>query len=131
MSIQRLAMLFGVVFLAIGVLGFIPGITSNGRLLGIFEVNTLHNVIHLLSGVVAIAASKASASASFVFFKVFGIVYLLVAVVGFVQGTTVLGLFGVNLADNLLHTVIALASLVIGFGKKTAPAMAQPSQPQQ
>lgn len=123
MSLQKLAKLFGIVFILIGVLGFIPGITSNGHLLGIFEVNTLHNVIHLLSGIVALGASMSSLKASRMYFQVFGAVYALVAIVGFVQGSTVLGLIGVNLADNLLHVVIAAAALYLGFGMK------QPSVP--
>ncbi len=118
MSVQKLAKLFGVIVLLVGILGFVPGVTSNGHLLGIFEVNTLHNIIHLASGILALAASMSSAKASRMFFQVFGVVYGLVTVVGFVQGNTVLGLIGVNLADNLLHLAISAFALYAGFMMK-------------
>lgn len=115
MHIQKLAKLFGIVFIAIGILGFVPGITSNGNLLGIFEVGTLHNIIHLLSGIVALAMAGDAMKAR-TYFKVFGVVYAIVTIVGFLQGNTVLGLIGVNVADNLLHLVIAIVALALGFG---------------
>jgi hypothetical protein len=116
MNVQKLAKLFAIVFVLVGVLGFVPGITTDGHLLGIFEVNTLHNIIHLATGLVAFWAAN-SVSNSRLFFKVFGIVYLLVTVLGFMQGG-VLGLIDTNMADNLLHLVIAAAALYAGFGMK-------------
>ncbi len=116
--VQKLAWAFGIVFLVVGVLGFVPGLTSGGMLLGIFTVDSLHNLIHILSGVLAIAAAWGSGAYARLYFKVFGVVYGLVTVVGFLQGDTVLGLFMVNMADNLLHLVIAAAALWIGFGMK-------------
>ncbi len=113
-----MAWVFGVVFLAVGVLGFVPGITSGGMLLGIFEVDALHNVIHLLSGVAAIAAASGTGAYARLYFKVFGVVYALVTVLGFSMAGNVLGLIMVNMADNLLHVVIAAVALYIGFGMK-------------
>jgi hypothetical protein len=118
MSVQKWAWIFGVVFLVVGILGFVPGITSNGMLLGIFMVDGVHNVIHLLSGILAIAAAMGSGMYARLYFKVFGVVYALVTVIGFIQGSTVLGLIMVNMADNLLHLVIAALALWIGFGMK-------------
>ncbi len=114
--LKKLSTVFGVVFLAIGVLGFVPGVTTaDGLLLGIFQVSPLHNVIHILSGVAALLAMKSEDYAQ-LYFRVFGAVYALVAIVGLVQGTTVLGLIDVNAADNILHVVLAVAILGIGFG---------------
>lgn len=123
MNTQKLAWVFAIVFIAVGILGFVPGITSSGHLLGIFEVDMVHNIIHLLSGIVAALAAMSSAAHARLYFKVFGVVYALVAVIGLVQGSTVLGLIGVNMADNLLHIVIAVAALAIGFmgGREPAP----------
>ena len=118
MSIKTWAMVFGVVFLVVGILGFVPGITSDGHLLGIFEVDTTHNVIHVLSGILALLAGMGAGTYARLYFKVFGVVYALVTVLGFVQGDNVLGLIGVNMADNILHLVIALLALWIGFGMK-------------
>jgi len=98
--------------LVVGVLGFVPALSSGANLLGIFEVDSLHNIIHILTGVFALAFANSSPKG---FFKVFGIVYLLVTVVGFVQGNTVFGLIAVNMADNLLHLVISVVALGIGF----------------
>ena len=85
-------------------------------LLGIFEVDSLHNIIHILSGALALVAVSMGASAMTTYSRVFGIVYALVAVLGFVSGTTVLGLIAVNLADNVLHLVLAVVFLYLGFG---------------
>lgn len=118
--VKQAARAFGVVFVLIGILGFVPGITSTNSdgaklLLGIFAVNAVHNLIHLLSGVAALIGSGSEGYAR-TYFKVFGVVYAIVTVVGFAQGNTVLGIIPVNLADNLLHVVIAVAALYLGFG---------------
>jgi len=116
--LKKLAMLFGIVFVLVGLLGFVPGVTTDsGLLLGIFQVSPLHNTIHLLSGIAALlAVGGKSEDYAQLYFRVFGVVYALVAIDGFVQGTTVLGLFDINMADNWLHTVLAVAILGIGFG---------------
>lgn len=115
--VQKLAWVFGIVFLVVGLAGFVPSLTQGGMLLGIFEVDPLHNVIHLLSGALAIGAVLAGNYAR-LYFQVFGVVYAVVAVVGFMQGDTVLGLISTNMADHLLHLVIAAAALYVGFGMK-------------
>jgi len=117
--IQKLAWVFAIVFLAIGVLGFIPGITTaDGHLLGVFEVDALHNIVHLITGIIfALVAWKYTAYTTLTF-KVFGVVYALVTIVGFVQGNTVLGLFAANMADHILHLIIAAVALYAGFGMK-------------
>ena len=114
--LNKLAWIFGVVFVAIGVLGFVPGITSGGMLLGIFMVDGLHNIIHILSGLLALAAVWGMYSPR-LYFQIFGVVYALVTVLGFVGGS-VLGLFMTNMADNLLHLVIAAVALYAGFMMK-------------
>ena len=112
--IRKLATVFGIIFVAIGILGFVPGVTTDHMLFGLFHVGVVHNIIHLLSGIVALIAMN-SAGLSRLYFRIFGAIYALVAVIGWLQGTTVLGLFDVNLADNVLHTVLALVILAIGF----------------
>lgn len=115
MNFKNLSILFGAVFVLVGVLGFVPGITNDqGLLLGIFKVGPLQNLIHIIGGVAAFVAAK-SEDYSRLYFKIFGVVYAIVAIAGIVQGDTVLGLFAVNAAENILHVVLALAFLVIGF----------------
>lgn len=130
MAVQKIAKYFGWVLVLVGVLGFVPGITTDNHLLGIFEVDVLHNIIHLATGIIALLMAGSEAS-SVLFFKIFGVVYALVTIVGFAQGDSVLGIFGVNLADNLLHLVIALLALKLGFmSQSSAPSPSQqPTEP--
>lgn len=120
--VQKLALWVGIVLTAVGVLGFVPGVTNDGMLLGIFEVDTIHNLVHILTGVVAIVASLGSGAYAGLFFKVFGVVYALVAVLGFAMGSPILGLIHANMADHVLHVVLAAAFLYAGFGMKSQPA---------
>ena|SRR5688572_15759263 len=116
MLLKSAAIIFGLVFLLVGILGFIPSVAPNHMLLGIFHVNAAHNIVHLLSGVVALVCGLAGPGAARLYFRIFGVVYGLVAVLGFVQGDTLLlGLISNNRADVWLHVVIAVASLVLGF----------------
>ena len=116
--LKKLSMLFGIVFVATGILGFVPGVTNDqNMLLGIFQVGTIHNIVHLLSGLAALLAATAKGDDyAQLYFRIFGIVYGLVTLDGFIQGTTVLGLFDINMADNWLHAVLSVAILGIGFG---------------
>jgi hypothetical protein len=113
---QWYCLLAGLSLLLAGVLGFISnssfdtGNNVQGDLFLGFEVNAIHNLVHLASGVVLLAASSRRASAKAVALG-FGLVYGLVAVIGLADGSDVLGLIPVNSADNLLH--IALAALGI------------------
>ena len=119
--LKKAATAVGAVFLLIGVLGFIPGITMEvdgvKKLLGIFEVDATHNLVHILSGLAFLAAAQKERWSRMAF-QVFGIVYALVTLIGFIAGTdgTVLGLFHVNIADNILHLVLAATFLYLGFG---------------
>ena len=118
--ITTMAKVFGVVFLLVGILGFIPGIAPDGHLLGIFHVNAAHNIVHLLTGAIALAVGCSSMRASRLFFQVFGIVYALVAVLGFVYGNQpIFGIIANNIADAWLHVMIACVAVYFGFVAKT------------
>lgn len=124
--LRTAAKVFGFVLLALGVMGFVPALTPDNHLLGIFHVDLLHNLIHLASGAVALWAGYATYGASRVYFQVFGVVYALVAVLGFVSGEQpILGVLANNTADTWLHVVIAVTALALGFGswgRETAEA---------
>lgn len=114
--VQKAATVFGVVFVLVGILGFIPAFTPNGHLLGIFEVNGVHNMIHLLSGVAALVMSRAHSSAR-LYFQIFGVVYGLVTLLGIFHGDNdLLGIVAHNVADIFLHIIITAAALYFGFG---------------
>jgi len=116
--LKKLSWLIAIVFIAVGVLGFVPGVTVAGRLFGVFEVDTLHNIIHIVSGLAFLWAAMSAEKTARMVFQVFGVVYAIVAVVGLIQGGTVLGLISTNMADHLLHVVLAVVILYIGFGMK-------------
>ena len=122
--VKSAAILFGVVFLLIGILGYVPATTpANGMLLRIFHVNTAHNIVHLASGVVFLLCGIAGAGPSQTFFKIFGIIYGLVAVLGFYYGdNALLGIVANNTADTWLHVVLAVVMLSLGFGASGSKA---------
>jgi len=122
--LKNVAIGFGVVFILIGILGFIPAFTPGGMLLGIFHVDALHNIVHLLSGIVALAAGFTSAHASQLYFKVFGVIYGLVALLGIFYGQDpLLGIMAHNWAGFWLHLVIAVVALYLGFGYRAREAL--------
>ena len=109
------AVLFGIIFIFIGVAGFLPSFNPNGLLFGYFEVNFIHNMVHLASGVVAIMAAT-SFRTSVLYFQIFGVIYGLVAILGFaLHGDLSFMMMHVNTADNILHVLISLVSLYLGF----------------
>lgn len=119
--LKTIAIVFGVVFILVGILGFIPSVSPHEHLLGIFHVNAAHNVVHLLSGAVAVVSGMCSTRAAQIFFRVFGFIYGLVAVIGFFVGDQpIFGLISNNMADVWLHLGIAVSSLFLGFGVRDA-----------
>lgn len=123
MSLKRVAVVFGVIFVVVGVLGWVPAASPDGKLFGWFSVNRAHNLVHLATGVIAIIAGMASDKASRGFFQVFGVIYALVAALGFFFGDEPLvGIVANNGADTALHVVIAVIALYLGFGTRPAAA---------
>jgi hypothetical protein len=112
---KTFALVLGVVTLLVGILGFVMNPTG-GLLLGIFAVNQPHNLIHLVTGLAGIAAAFLGFAR--VFCQMFGVVYLLVGVLGLVatviQGM-LLGLIHNNMADNVLHLAIGASAAYVGF----------------
>lgn len=108
------ALLFGAVLALVGILGPVLG-GANGELI-IFGRNYLHDVVHLGSGLAGLAAGYyAGGKFAGQYNKVLGIVYLLVTLLGFVAAGLTADLLNINFADNLLHLVLAIAFLGVGF----------------
>jgi hypothetical protein len=119
---QTLALLFGIAFLGAGILGFIPGITTNvgdikfagndspSELLGIFQVSILHNIVHLLFGVAGIALSRTWESAR-TYLLGSGVIYLVLFVYGLVVGSGDANFVPINNADDWLHLGLGVALL--------------------
>ena len=108
------ALLLAGVFGLISDSGFDTGDGVQGDLFLGFEVNAIHNLIHVASGLVLLAASPKRASARAVAIA-FGLVYGLVAIIGLVDGEDVLGLIPINPADNLLHIALAALGVITGL----------------
>ncbi|MDQ2676594.1 MAG: DUF4383 domain-containing protein [Actinomycetota bacterium] len=120
---QLYALLFGATLLLVGLLGFFVdsnfdfGNGIGGDDLIVFEVNGTHNVVHIASGLLGLALAGAPAGAR-AYALGFGAVYLLVAIIGFVDGEDVLGLIPVNTEDNFLHLAIALTGIAAGLASR-------------
>lgn len=126
-SVQRAAQTVGAVFLLVGVLGFIPGVTSNygslgfaghgsgALLLGIFQVSVLHNVVHLLFGVAGLLMARTRTQAkSFLLYG--GVIYLILWVYGLLVGhDTPANFVPVNNADNWLHLVLGIGMIALAL----------------
>jgi hypothetical protein len=123
--VKSAAILFGLVFLVVGILGFVPSITKDEMLLGIFHVNFAHNIVHLASGAVFLLCGLAGAGPSRMFFRIFGIVYAVVAALGFYYGDQpILGIISNNTPVIWLHVGLAVVMLIIGFGVSSDTATA-------
>jgi hypothetical protein len=112
MTARLAAIVFGIVFVLIGLLGFF-----NNPVLGLFAVNPAHNLVHIVSGVVLLAGAYSSLGSSLAL-KIIGIVYVIVAILGFVAvgaDGMLLGFITMNDADKWLHVVLAVVILAAGF----------------
>ena len=115
---KTLAMVFGVVFVLVGLLGFVPNPLVGVD--GIFETDLLHNLVHLLFGVILVVVAMKSAAQSALWLTILGAVYLVLAALGFVmtgEDEMLLGLVHANVADHWLHVVlgVVLAALAVQY----------------
>jgi hypothetical protein len=127
MNTATMALVFGVVFLLVGLSGFFaapppPDAPSlqvehgHGMAMGLFPVNTLHNIVHLLFGVLGIAASRGAVMAARQYFQVVAVSYALLVVLGLLPATqTLFGLVPLWGNDVWLHALLAAVAAYFGF----------------
>ena len=124
--VQLAALVVGLVFLLVGILGFIPGVTTNydqltfagheseAALLGIFNVSILHNIVHLLFGVAGLLAAR-TFSAARAYLIGGGIIYLVLFLYGLlIDHNSAANFVPVNTADNYLHLVLGIGMIALG-----------------
>lgn len=112
---KKIALILGIVFTVVGLVGFVPNPVV-GMMPAWFEAGTAHSLVHLISGLVFIFVALKASGKSALVMKVFGIVYLLVAILGFFGMNPVLWFIDVNSADNWLHLVLGAVITAAGFG---------------
>jgi len=122
-SVNRIVgVVFGAVYLVVGLLGFaVTGgvgfiATEGGLLLGLFAVNPLHNIAHLLIGAALLVAGIVGTRAAKATNTVVGAAYLLLGIVGFFLAGTAANILALNTADHFLHLASALVLLGVGLG---------------
>jgi hypothetical protein len=116
-----------VAFLVIGVLGFVPGITTNfgdmtfaghhsdSMLLGLFQVSVLHNIVHLLLGLVGLALAR-TANGAYTYLIGGGIVYLVLWIYGLlIDSDSGANFVPLNTADNWLHLLLGVGMIFLGI----------------
>lgn len=124
-NVQTAALVVGVVFLLVAILGFVPGVTSHydqlsfaghesgAMLLGLFQVSILHNVVHLLFGIAGIAMAKTRGAArNYLLWG--GVIYLVLWIYGLlIDHESVANFVPVNNADNWLHLVLGIGMVAL------------------
>lgn len=113
---RSFSLVLGVLLLVMGLWGIVTG--GHAHNLMFFGVNATHNLVHLLSGALAIGASLGGERYAKLYCLAFGTVYGLVAILGFVNVGAVVTLLNLNMADNLLHLAIAAVCLIVGAQSK-------------
>ncbi|MDH2443666.1 DUF4383 domain-containing protein [Amnibacterium sp. CER49] len=129
---RLLATIFGAVYLLVGLIGFFwtsgvpfagPGNGSSNLILGIFEVNPLHNVAHLLIGAALLIAGTSNVSAAKATNTTIGAAYLLLGIVGFflsANHSSAINFLSLNVPDHFLHLASAIVLLAVGLGADRA-----------
>jgi len=119
MNTKSASVILGLVFIAVGILGFVSNPIIGESANAIFHADTTHNAVHIASGVLFLIFGLAIPNAAPSFLKVFGVIYLLLGVLGLITiGTTgmgkLLGLLHVNGPDNILHIVLGIVVFLAG-----------------
>jgi hypothetical protein len=126
--IRTFALVFGIIYVLVGILGFIPALlthpaeapelsveSGHGYLLGLFPVNILHNIVHILIGVWGVLSSRSVGGAR-LFAQGLAVIYGLLTILGLIPLTnTTFGLIPIHGHDVWLHALSALIAAYFGF----------------
>lgn len=127
MTAKTAAFIIGVIFIAVGLLGFIDNPIVGDSDKAIFHADKMHNFVHIGSGVLFVLIALAASAAVNGFMLFFGMVYLLIGILGFISFGTqgmgkVLGVLHVNGADNFLHAGLGLLIIIAGMATRKSVA---------
>ncbi|MFC7849082.1 DUF4383 domain-containing protein [Arthrobacter sp. NPDC057388] len=127
---RLVATVFGAVYLLVGLVGFavtsgVGFFATEGANLIIFEVNPLHNVIHLAIGAALLYAGVKDIQLARTVNTAVGAVYLLVGILGLFLLSSPLNIIALNGADNVLHLASAVLLLGVGLSLDKVPATAR------
>lgn len=129
--VQPVALIIGIVFIGVGLLGFFAsGMSMEAdpmlapQLFGLFPVNVLHNIVHLLFGVWGVVASRTWSSAKS-YCTIAGIIYLALTLLGFIIPST-FGLMPIGGNDILLHALLGIVLTGVGVTAKPTAAVGTP-----
>lgn len=133
--LKTLAFCFGIIFIILGILGFIPAAAPDNMFLGIFPVDGPHSIvgliediISLLAGIIALWCGLKSPAAAKRYFQILGSIFLLFAILGFIYGDQdILGLIPNNKEDMWFNFVFAFVFIWIGVGVKAKGSKRQKS----
>jgi hypothetical protein len=119
MNSKTAAIIIGVIFIAVGLLGFVSNPIIGDSDNAIFHADTTHNMVHIVSGVLFLLVALAMPAYSALFLKIFGVVYFLIGILGLINigsdgMTELLGFLHVNGADNYLHIGLGLVIFLAG-----------------
>ncbi len=132
-----LALTLGIVFTLVAIIGFFTpyeGSTNVKAIFGIFDVDTVHNIVHLLFGLLGIAAAFTGYSRTFN--QAFGVIYIILGLLGLIPALyfpagsfghdngLFLGIMHINAGDHALHLVTGLAAAAVGFGVRDTDRVA-------
>jgi len=117
--VRAFVYIIGIIFLIIGIAGFVPNLIVGEHLATVFHVNTWLNTLHVASGVLAFIAGFSSRSVVRLYYQIFGVLYAVLAVLGFIYGERdILGFLASNGPDTWFHVIIAIACLILGYGSR-------------
>jgi hypothetical protein len=125
LNARNAAFVLGVILLIVGVLGYIPNPIVSPT--GLFVVNNMHNLFHIVSGIFLLLGVYSSLGPSLAL-KILGVVYAIVAVLGFITmkggDGLMFGVIAMNMLDHWLHVALAIIILAAGFGLPRTARMA-------
>ncbi len=129
MTARTAALAIGIIFIVVGLLGFIDNPIIGSSEKALFHADTVHNLVHIISGLLFVLIAMAAPASASTVMVIFGIVYLLIGILGLTSVgedgmAKVLGFLHVNAADNYLHIALGIVIALAGMITRRKPVTA-------